>query len=113
MKIKYFIGLTVVPTVVLMSTIASAEDIEVRTRNMDIYRRNGSIYIDTGSVRVNSSPSRFPDRRRPYLRPNQLKCDPPWDRSRRARQHTIRQSSRQHYSKVRSSQQTSTSEICY
>lgn len=103
MKNKYLFGLTVVPIIALTSAIAHAENIDIQTRNIDIYRRNGSIYIDTGRVRVNSSPSRFPYRRRPDLRLNQLRC---------ARQHTIRQSSRQYHSFSQSSQQTIVSK-CY
>lgn len=105
MKNKYFIGLTIVPTIILISAIAEAEDIEIRTRNIDVYReQNGNIYLDTGRVRVNSSSPRFPYRRRLELRPNRLRCD---------RLGMLRQSSRQYYSFGRSSQQRIISEICY
>lgn len=106
MNWKYFIGLAIVPTIFWIGTIAEAEEIGIRTRNMNIHRvQNGGINVDTGKIQVNSnsSPSTLRSRRIPYFGQNQRGC---YQRS------IVRQSSRQTGQFSRLSNQTSLSAYC-
>jgi hypothetical protein len=105
MKWKYFIGLIIVPTIFWIDTIAEAEEIRIRTRNINIHRvQNGSINVDTGKIQVNSSPSILRSRRIPYSGQN--------IRGGCYQQSVVRLSSRQTDQFSRISNQTSISAHC-